>query len=1773
MKSGLLAQLLASTASIALIVTGVPVLAQSPQAPTIAAGSIAVTRQGNTTVVTQGTEKGIIDWRSFSIGSQEAVRFDQPGRSSVTLNRVTGSEISRLDGSLTATGQVWLANPNGVIVGPGGQINVGGLLATTGRIDPQEFQRSGRALIGQIPENSRIVNSGAIVLAEGGYAALAAASIRNDGMIVARRGTVALGAGKAMTIDFAGDRLIQYQVTQPLDQSSSEGEPLISSQGSIDASSGAVLMTARAAKGVMDSVINLNGHVVANQVRVDGGTVSFGDGGIVQVSGKIDASNAAGVGGTVAVLGEKVGLMDGASIDASGATGGGTVLIGGDWQGKGAGQNAIVSFVSPSASITVDATLKGDGGKAVVWADDTTRFNGMISARGGIHGGTGGQVETSGKRTLVVGANAGVTAAARTFGAAAGAWLLDPTDITIQSSPGAESLTLGSFAPSGGSTTIQDSVISTALLTTDVTLQTTSLFGGNGDITFASGTISHTGASPRTLKLLADRDIILNSGTKIESSGQPLTIILNSGIGFTTQLSVLGGISNAGVISTAGGAISFVGGQNGTLAARGASITGIGVVNSGQLSSGGGAILISGEGGTTGANQHGVFLNGGSIDAAGGTITIMGTGAGSSGVNDGVHFAAPSVITATGSGSVVVKGSAGSNGVGISLNGLTGSTVDGAFSLVGDSISESGTNSIGAGTNGYVQFRPLTSAVPIDVNGTSAPGTLGLSGLLSITSGPLQIGGPVGALDFTGNIEVVGAVTLSQDITLRTKGGSVRSTASIDGAQSLTIDAGTGTVSFGGDVGSTVQLSSLSITAAATTNIPMDIVFSTSGDQTFTTSFLLNGNGTGSAATFQTGGGNVTVSGAINSMDASNSASLAFNAGLGAVTLSGGIGNITPVNTIAHNSPTGTLFASGTIRSKGDQNYSGPVQVIGATTFKSTAGGVAFLSDLDGGFDVAVSSDATTTFADHVGVNLALASLTITGPTLFENDADEVRTTGSQSYSGAVVFANTNVSAMALYTTGGDIFFNDTVDAGDSGSPQSLSISAGSGAVSFAGTLGGTTPLASLTQTGTGSVSLNGTYSTVGSQSYQGKLVLNGPTTIVASDAILLGGASGTGSLAVSGPATVSGTFTTSGAQSYAGAITLAADTSFVSGGALFFDGDITGPEDLGISAGTSITLGNSAPITIDTTSGGGGGDQIYSGLVILKNDVNMDSSSSPITFNGPITSSTAGANSLTTSTSGTVTFSDSVGAFDPLAGVGSGALKSLNVFQVALVGTAVLKANVTTDLNQFYDGVVQIAGPVTLSAANGNIHFGETTDSSSGSPQPLTILTPNGNPNFNLAIGKTNPLQALTYKGSGDIFVHATSQLGQVSVETPGNAVIQDSSPAGLTLLASSVGGTLSITTDGPVTQSGALVVKTLVLDGYAGYTLNDPGNNISLLTGYVSALTLVNGPTVGLTIGSAGGFNGLLVDGDLSLTQNGQGLVFLDAVSAGSMSLTAANQITATASTIDVTGTGPLTISANGGTLAAVTIDGLTGTDAAALINVISGSIQANSVIKFAPAQVAVTATTASIPSLPSMGPVVSVLPPVTPILPGTAPSFSPTGAFLGTSPDLSGTGLSVTSSASSVPSTLISAIDSLFAIGNLTAGAGDTRDVTLGKLLIPSVNFSIPLASPFSPVGTQPLTTAAGVALQVANTLSGALVPVFLPIVAETNAILASARTIKVDAADTGGAGGQVIANFGERLGIVIPGLVNEEDHRKYNKNMLKEPPLAQLPSIMNEEYLLD
>lgn len=132
-------------------------------------------------------------------------------------------------------------------------------------------------------------------------------------------------------------------------------------------------------------------------------------------------------GGRVELLGDRVSVLDNATIDVSSPTGGGTILVGGDYRGGGITPTATQTFVGAGALLNADATLTGNGGKVIVWADNNTQFLGTIQARGGAVSGDGGFVEVSGLNTLDFRGDVTTFAPQGEMGTL----LLDPTDLTV----------------------------------------------------------------------------------------------------------------------------------------------------------------------------------------------------------------------------------------------------------------------------------------------------------------------------------------------------------------------------------------------------------------------------------------------------------------------------------------------------------------------------------------------------------------------------------------------------------------------------------------------------------------------------------------------------------------------------------------------------------------------------------------------------------------------------------------------------------------------------------------------------------------------------------------------------------------------------------------------------------------------------------------------------------------------------------------------------------------------------------------------------------------------------------------------------------------------------------------------------------------------------------------------------------------------------------------------------------------------------------------------
>jgi filamentous hemagglutinin family protein len=542
-------------ATAALIALGAAPAAGGPEGGTVVGGAATIQGQGGPAVtVNQSSSSAIINWNTFNIGAKESVRFNQPGSSSVALNRVTGGlGPSEILGTLTANGRVFIINRDGILFGPGAVVNTAGFLATTNDIKNSDFM-TGRYNF-NIPgrPDASIVNQGRITATSGGFAALVAPGVRNSGTITATLGTVALASGNSFTLDMYGDKLITLAVNDHIASKVIDvatGRPLkslVSNEGKIRANGGRVELTAAAARVVVDSVINTSGVIKANSIGHRNGMIvlSAATGGskpagapaqTIKISGTLSAAGKkkGTEGGTIVVSGEHIKLTS-ARVDASGRAGGGKVLIGGDW-GGGKPNTSLVSYrsaklesfaiptattvsVDAGTTINASATGRGNGGKVVLWSDSETTFAGTILARGGARSGDGGFVEVSSHRLL----NYSGTTDTRAPKGAVGTLLLDPADFYIQNS-----------TPPTGASWMTPQQVEAALATSNLVIATNNSSnpqGQNGDI-FVNDSIRWSTDNSLTLSAYRNIDISTN-GVKIVNlaSGNLVLRADNTGTG------------------------------------------------------------------------------------------------------------------------------------------------------------------------------------------------------------------------------------------------------------------------------------------------------------------------------------------------------------------------------------------------------------------------------------------------------------------------------------------------------------------------------------------------------------------------------------------------------------------------------------------------------------------------------------------------------------------------------------------------------------------------------------------------------------------------------------------------------------------------------------------------------------------------------------------------------------------------------------------------------------------------------------------------------------------------------------------------------------------------------------------------------------------------------------------------------------------------------------------------------------------------------------------
>lgn len=342
---------------LAMALSGTAVQAM-PSGGDIRSGQGSISQDGKNMTVLQNSDRMAIDWTKFDIAKDETVRYAQPDRNAISLNRVTGSQQSVIAGNLNANGNVVLVNPNGVVFTKNSSVDVGGLVASTARLNDEAMKNfgNGKDSLGlslDKDSTASVINEGQIK-AQGGLVALHAANVENKGTITNEGGTLAMAAAKSLTLSAADDDKLNFTVDGDL----AKAQALNS--GSLKADGGYVVMTAKSAGDVLSTVVNNSGTIEAKtlrknekgQILLDGG-----DNGQVEVSGTLDASGTeeGQDAGSIKAIGQKTIVHDGTQLLARGNVNGGTIETSGD-------------VLNLGNSLNIDA--KGITGKAGEWLLD-----------------------------------------------------------------------------------------------------------------------------------------------------------------------------------------------------------------------------------------------------------------------------------------------------------------------------------------------------------------------------------------------------------------------------------------------------------------------------------------------------------------------------------------------------------------------------------------------------------------------------------------------------------------------------------------------------------------------------------------------------------------------------------------------------------------------------------------------------------------------------------------------------------------------------------------------------------------------------------------------------------------------------------------------------------------------------------------------------------------------------------------------------------------------------------------------------------------------------------------------------------------------------------------------------------------------------------------------------------------------------------------------------------------------------------------------------------
>ncbi len=347
-----------------------PPLNQLPVGGNITAGSATIINTGSSLNINQITNRAVINWSEFNIGTAASVNFIQPNISSITLNRINSNDASQIYGNLSSNGQIYLINTNGIYFGLGANVNVGGIVATTQKMSDENFMK-GSASFHNSHASGTLINDGTISTELGGYIALLAPEVQNNGVLIAKQGTIVLaGIDQSVTLNFPSSTTLSGLTVKTvlLDE-------LIHNHYAVALPNGLLALSTRAVDLLKGSVLN-SGIIDASGVTSNGGRIILQASSTNNVDGNITANAAhasSGNGGNISILVNAENPNGKAIVNAN------ISALGGTQGGNGGSIETSASKVQIGVDTNIDTYApRGMSGN---WTIDPTNFT--VSSKGG----------------------------------------------------------------------------------------------------------------------------------------------------------------------------------------------------------------------------------------------------------------------------------------------------------------------------------------------------------------------------------------------------------------------------------------------------------------------------------------------------------------------------------------------------------------------------------------------------------------------------------------------------------------------------------------------------------------------------------------------------------------------------------------------------------------------------------------------------------------------------------------------------------------------------------------------------------------------------------------------------------------------------------------------------------------------------------------------------------------------------------------------------------------------------------------------------------------------------------------------------------------------------------------------------------------------------------------------------------------------------------------------------------------------------------------------